>query len=446
MALTGMDIYKLLPQTNCGDCGNPTCLAFAMQVASKQTSVEECPHISDEALEELGSASQPPQKLVSIGPEGNRLEIGNETVMFRHEEKFHNQPGIAVTVRDTDDVSEKADRIAALHFEHMGEDISVDTVALVCDSEDEATFTDAAKKLADELNYPMVLIADTADLLCSAAEEIADAKPLLWEREGPSDELVECAADNGLPVVVEGDLEECDSRTPEVKEAGVEEIVLCPGNVSPAESLEFLTISRRAALKETHRPLGYPVLIRSFADSPERQSMEGVHATQKYAGIVALDPDSPEYILPILIARQSVYIDPQVPVQVEEEIHAVGEPDAESPLLVTTNFALTFYSVLSETEASHTPARILPVDTEGTSVLTAWAAGEFGGSKVADAIKDSGVMDELDDGYRNPVIPGLVAVISGELEEELGEEVIVGPREASGIPVFINEEWEKMVG
>jgi acetyl-CoA decarbonylase/synthase complex subunit gamma len=441
-----MDIYKLLPQTNCGDCGVPTCLAFAMQVASKQTSVEECPHVSDEALAELGAASQPPQKLVTIGPADNQIEIGNETVMFRHVEKFHRPPGVAVTVRDTEEVAQKAEKIKALQFEHMGKPITVDTVAAVCDSGDANSFKEAVTSLSETLGYPMVLIADSADALTAAAQAIVDDTPLLWERQGPSDALIEFAADNDLPVVVEGDLETCDEKSQKARDAGVEEMVLCPGDASPAQSLEFLTISRRAALRKTYRPLGYPVLIRSSAEDPMRQSLEASHAVLKYAGIVVVDIDSPEYVMPVLIARQSIYIDPQVPVQVEEEIHEVNEPGPEAPLLVTTNFALTFYSVLSEVEASHVPARIMPVDTEGTSVLTAWAAGKFGGEKIANALKSSGAMDDIAEGYGRPIIPGLVAVISGELEEELGESVIVGPREASGIPAFLNEQWEDLFG
>lgn len=446
MALTGLEIYKLLPQTNCGDCGVPTCLAFAMKVASKQSSLEECPHVSDEAKETLGAASQPPQKLVKIGPKDNQLEIGNETVMFRHEEKFFHQPGIAVLVKDSEDVAAKAEKIEKMQFEHMGQPIIVDMVAVSCESGDGDTLKEAASKVSDSLGYPMVLIADEAGQLESAANALEDDKPLLWEKGGPSDELIELAADAGLPIVVEGDLETCDELAQKAKDAGIEEMVLCPGEISPAKGLEFLTVSRRAALRKSHRPLGFPVLMRPSAEDPAQQSLEAVHYVLKYAGIVVTDLDSPEYLLPVVTARQSVYIDPQVPVQVEAKLHEVNEPDENAPLLVTTNFALTFYSVLSEVESSHVPSRILAVDTEGTSVLTAWAAGDFGAEQVADALTKSGAFDVVADSYQSPVIPGLVAVISGELEEEIGKSVIVGPREASGIPPFLNHEWPDMVG
>jgi acetyl-CoA decarbonylase/synthase complex subunit gamma len=365
--------------------------------------------------------------------------------MFRHEEKFCHPPGLAVRVGDGDDLEEKVEAIKALEAEHMGQELRVETIALHCESGDAGTLADAAEKLAEDPGYPIVLVADEASQLEDAARAVADDRPLLWERGGPSDDLVELAAELELPLVVEGTLEECDEKAQEVADAGVEDIVLSPGDTDPADALEFLTIARRAALRKSHRPMGYPVLVQTQAEEPEQETLEAMHYVLKYAGIVVTDIHSPEYMLPVLTARQSIYIDPQVPVQVEPGVHEVNEPGDEAPLLVTTNFSLTYYSVLSEVEASHVPARIVTVDTEGTSVLTAWAAGDFGGTQVAEALKDSGAFEALKEEYRKPVIPGLVAVISGELEEEAGHEVIVGPREASELPAFLNNQWPELV-
>ncbi len=446
MALTGLDIYKLLPQTNCGDCGVPTCLAFAMKVASKQAAVDECPHVSDEAQNELGAASAPPQKLVTVGTGDKKLQIGNETVMFRHEEKFHHPPGIAVMVDDSEDVEEKAEKIAALHFERIGEEIFVDTVALNCSSGDGGKLLEAARKLHDKLGFPLVLMAADQAPLCQAGEELAELRPLLYQRGGPGEDLVATAAEKGLPLVVEGDLESCDAAAQEAKEAGVEEMVLCPGAVKPAGAVEFMTLARRAALQKNHRPMGYPTLVQAGMEDPALQSMEACRYVAKYAGIVVLTVDSPEYVLPVLTMRQSIYIDPQVPVQVEPGIYEINEPDAKAPLLVTTNFSLTYYSVLSEVESSRVPVRILAVDTEGTSVLTAWAADKFGAEQVNEAFRKTDALEKLDEGHRKPVIPGLVAVISGELQEESGCDVLVGPKEASGLPKYLKNEWDKLVG
>jgi len=446
MAVTGLDIYKLLPKTNCGDCGVPTCLAFAMKVAAKQAALEDCPHVSEEAKQALGAASQPPQKLVTVGSGDAAIQIGNETVMFRHEEKFHHPCGIGIVVEDTDDLASRADAIRKLSFERMGEMISVDMVAVNCSSGDPQKLLEAARKLQDELGLAMVLIADSSEKLQPAAEALAEARPLLWERGGPSDALIELAAAAGLPIVLEGDLEKCDADAQKAKDAGIEEMVLCPGEVGPLEALQFLTTSRRAALKRTYRPLGYPALVRAWAEDPVQQSLEASHYVDKYAGIVLMSVDRPEYVLPVLTARQSIYIDPQVPVQVEPKVYEINEPDEKSPLLITTNFSLTYYCVLGEVDNSRVPARILAVDTEGTSVLTAWAADKFGPEQIKEAIEKSGVFDKLAEGYRRPVIPGLVAVISGELSEEIGQKVIVGPKEASGIPRFLAAEWPKLVG
>jgi acetyl-CoA decarbonylase/synthase complex subunit gamma len=448
MALTGLDVYKLLPQTNCGDCGVPTCLAFAMKVAAKQAALDECPHVSEESQEEMGAASAPPQKLVTIGSGDWALKIGNETVMFRHDEKFHHPCGIGVMVKDTDDVAARAEGIKALSFERMGEIIDVDVVALRCASGDGQKLLDAARQLHQALSLPLVLIADSADQLAPAAEAMAEERPLLWEREGPSEELLQAAADAKpkLPVVIEGDLQKCDADVQSAKDAGLDEMVLCPGEAGPLEALEFLTASRRAALKRNYRPLGYPVLACASSEEPAQLALEACQYVLKYAGIVLMDLDDPAFVLPVLVSRQSIYIDPQVPVQVEPKVHEINSPNEASPLLVTTNFSLTYYSVLGEVEASRVPTRILTVDTKGTSVLTAWAADEFGPEQIKAAIDKSGVFDELGENYRKPVIPGLVAVISGELSEELGQQVIVGPKEASGITRFLKNEWPALVG
>jgi len=446
MALTGLDIFKLLPRTNCGDCGVPTCLAFAMKVAAKQAALDVCPHVSDESKEALGAASQPPQKLVTIGSGEKALKIGNETVMFRHDEKFHHPCGIAVLVDDTDDADAKAEAVRKLSFERIGQRIAVDTVAVRCASGDGAKLAQAALKINGALGLPIVLIADSADQLAPAVEALKDARPLIWERKGPSDAAISLAAAAKLPLVVEGDLEKCDADTQKAKDAGVEEMVLCPGEVGPREALQFLTIARRAAIKRNYRPLGYPAIVYAWAQDAVEQCLEAVHYVTKYAAIVVMSQDSPEYVLPVLVARQGIYQDPQVPAQVEAKVYEILSPDDKAPLFITTNFSLSYYSVLGEVEASRVPARILAVDTKGTSVLTAWAADEFGAEQIAAAIRKSGVLEELAEGYRKPILPGLVAVVSGELAEELGQEVIVGPKEASGIQSFVKREWPNLVG
>jgi acetyl-CoA decarbonylase/synthase, CODH/ACS complex subunit gamma len=95
MPLSGLDIFKLLPKTNCKDCGFPTCLAFAMQLAAGKAELEKCPHVSEEAAEALAEASQPPILKVEIGTEMKHLRSGRDSP-FRHDRTFVNPNAFAV--------------------------------------------------------------------------------------------------------------------------------------------------------------------------------------------------------------------------------------------------------------------------------------------------------------------------------------------------------------
>jgi acetyl-CoA decarbonylase/synthase complex subunit gamma len=125
---------------------------------------------------------------------------------------------------------------------------------------------------------------------------------------------------------------------------------------------------------------------------------------------------------------------------VEQKLYAVGEPDENAPVMFTTNFSLTYYSVEGEVEASRVPAWILAVDTEGTSVLTAYSGDKLNEKVVKGAM--TAVKLEETVKHRKLIIPGLVAVMSGKLEEETGWEILVGPREASVLPKYLQEVWK----
>ncbi len=125
MALTGLEIYKHLPKTNCKDCGFPTCLAFAMKMATKQVSLDKCPHVTAQGKAALESASRPPIQLVVIGTGDAEVKVGNETQLYRHEEKFHRPTAVAVRLSDTLDdsaLAARADAIGKLAFERVGAD------------------------------------------------------------------------------------------------------------------------------------------------------------------------------------------------------------------------------------------------------------------------------------------------------------------------------------
>ncbi|MEF9427068.1 MAG: hypothetical protein L0956_07810, partial [Candidatus Mariimomonas ferrooxydans] len=174
-------------------------------------------------------------------------------------------------------------------------------------------------------------------------------------------------------------------------------------------------------------------------DEPILETAIASIAIAKYASIVILSSINQWKNLVIFTLRQNIYTDPQVPMQVEQKIYKIGEPTADSPLLITTNFSLTYFIVSGEVENSKVPSWLAVMDCEGLSVLTAWAAGKFTASKIAQFIKESGTESQIGD--KELIIPGQVAILSGALEEKLeGWKITVGPREANAIPSFLQNK------
>lgn len=444
MALTGLDIYKLLPKTNCGECKSPTCLAFAMRVAQKQASIEECPYVTDEAKAQLGAASAPPIQLVTIGTGDFKIEIGNETVLFRHEETFHHPSGVAVTVSDAlseDEIAARADKIVHLIFERVGTRIAVDMVCVNNDSGDPAKFAAAAKVVSEKCPMAIILNSENPDALKAALDVCGEKRPLLYGANANNYEKVAALAkEKNCPVGVKADgLEALADLTQKVAAAGVKELVVDSGARSAQKTLEDLTKVRRYALRKSFRPLGYPMIAFATDGDPMVTVLNGATYIAKYAGIVVTDAIEPWQLMPLLTVRQNIYTDPRKPLQVEPGIHAVGDATSSSPLLLTTNFSLTYYTVEGEVESSKVPTNILVVDTEGTSVLTAWAAEKFTTEQIATAMNKYEI--EAVASHKKIVIPGLIAVESGKLQDETGWEVVVGPKEASGIPSYLKANW-----
>jgi acetyl-CoA decarbonylase/synthase complex subunit gamma len=160
----------------------------------------------------------------------------------------------------------------------------------------------------------------------------------------------------------------------------------------------------------------------------------------KYGGIIVLSDFRGEALFPLLVLRMNLYSDPQRPLATTEGIYDIGGPGENSPVLVTSNFSLTYFIVSGEIENSRVPTYLIVKDTEGLSVMTAWAAGKFGADNIAALVKKSGIADKVK--HRKLIIPGYIASESGGLEEELpGWQVIVGPREGAHIPPFL-KNWK----
>ena len=444
MGLSGLQIYKLLPKTNCKECSYPTCLAFAMKLAAKQAELAACPYVSEEAKAALEAASAPPIRLVTVGSCDTKVEVGNETVLFRHEKTFYHRPGLFVRLKDTMPLSEfeaAVQQIMDYSLERVGIELRVDGVAIENASGDAAKFASYVAAVRAKTEHPLVLIASDAASMASALEQTDGSAPLIYAATADNwNEMADLATKHKAPLAVraDGDLGALAELAEQVKSVGVEDIVLDPGTRDLHGSLVALTQVRRLALKSNFRPLGHPIV--SFpgekADSAEQEAIQAVQHIAKYAGIIVLDHFDPATIYPLLTLRLNIYTDPQKPIQVSPGLYEISSPQPESPLLVTTNFSLTYFSVAGEVEGSGRPAWLLVVDSEGMSVLTGWAAGKFDAEKIAKSVQQFGIPGKI--GHKKIVIPGLVSTISGDLEEELpGWEILVGPREAIHIPAYL---------
>ena len=446
MPIAGSEIVKMLPgKRPCKDCGFPTCFAFAMKLASGGTTVDKCPYLSEETKDKLLDLLAPPIKLVTIGSEDNAVKIGNEEVIYRHEKTFVHSPGIALLISDKEEntkIEEKIKKIKELQFPWVGVNLEANLLALCFESGDKGKFLALVKKVNDSTtDVGTVLISEDMDALFAARDICADRRPLLYPITKENiDEAIPKIKANLTPVGLRGgSIEELVPLTTKLKDAGIEELVLDAGSKNLMEAIRDQTFIRKAALKQGFKPLGYPTIGFPCFMAKDRlqEVLVGSAFINKWASIIVFSDFDKHSLLPLLVQRLNIYTDPRFPMAVEEKYYEVGEPDEYSPVLVTSNWALTYFLVSSAVEATKVPAYVCVKDAEGLGVLTAWAAGKFSGDSVGTFIKKSGIEDKVK--HRKLVIPGKVSRIKGELEDalDLKWEITIGPRETTGIGAFL---------
>ena len=447
MALTGIQIYKLLPKTNCGDCGVPTCLAFAMNLAAGKAELASCPHVSEEATAELSDAAAPPIRPVEIGVAERKLKVGGETVLFRHEKTFVNPTGIAVLVTDAmgdEDVDGRLERFKTLEYERVGLTLRADLVAVKSMAGDAGKFEALAAKVKEQTDGGIILITEDAGVMEAGLKACADRKPLIYAAtKENADAMASLAKEHKCPLAVKGNgLDEVSELTTKLMEDGLNDLVIDAGAREVKQAFENEISIRRGALQKKYKPLGFPTIAFpcEMADELMKESLIASMFVAKYGAIVVLSDLQGHSLFPLLLARMNIFTDPQRPMATSAGIYEIGGPDENSPVMVTCNFSLTYFIVSGEIETSRVPTWLIVVDTEGLSVLTAWAAGKFGGDTVGILFKKCGIMEKVS--HKKVIIPGYAAAILGDLEEELGDwEVQVGPRESSHIPAYL-KEWK----
>ena len=443
MALTGIQIFKLLPKTNCKECGVPTCLAFAMNLASGKAELDSCPYVSDEAREQLAEASAPPIRPVAVGKGVRAATAGGETVQYRHEKTFYNPTLLAATIASDiadSDLETKLKSWNAFQYERVGLNLRPELVALKDVNGDKDAFANAAKKIAETSEFNLVLMTEDPGVMKAAVEVCGFKRPLMYAAtDNNVDDLGAMAKEQNLPLAVRADsVEGLVPLTEKLSEMGVKDIVLDPGSREIKQAHQDQVAIRRAALKDLNRSVAYPTITfpSEMASNLDMETLIAATFVAKYGGIVVLSDFAGESLFPLLLERLNIFTDPQRPMTVTEGIYEINNPDENSAVMVTTNFALTYFIVSGEIEGSRVPAWLLIKDSEGLSVMTAWAAGKFAGDEVGMFVKKSGIADKIK--HQELIIPGYAAAIAGDVEEELpGWAITVGPREAAHIPGFL---------
>jgi acetyl-CoA decarbonylase/synthase complex subunit gamma len=447
MPLTGIEIFKLLPKTNCGECGVPTCLAFAMSLAAGKAELSACPYVSDEAKEKLEEASAPPIRPVTIGAGERAIKVGGETVMFRHEKRFENPSGFAILISDSmaeAEIDSRIERFNKLQYERVGLTLRTKLVALKCESQEATKFEALVAKVKQKSDADIILMSDNPDMLAAGLAVCTDRKPLLYAATKDNiEQVASLAKDNACPVAVKADgLEGLAELTTKLNQSGIKDIVIDSGARTLRQAFEDQIIIRRAALEKKFRSLGYPTIIlaNEMTENPMKEALIAAIFVAKYGGIIVLSDFQGESLFPLLVLRMNIFTDPQRPLATTEGVYQIGGPNEDSPVLLTSNFSLTYFIVSGEIESSRVPCYLLVKDTEGLSVMTAWAAGKFGADTIAPFVKKCGIADEIK--HRKIIIPGYIAIESGGLEEELPDwEILVGPREGAHIPAYL-KTWK----
>jgi len=413
-----------------------------MKLAAKQAELAACPYVTEEAKAQLAAAAAPPIRLVTIGRGERKVEVGNETVLFRHDKTFFHPPGLMVRVKDTqpiDMIEKRAQEVDGYSVDYVGLELRFDGLAVENASGEASAFASAVERV-QETGLPLILVSSDPGAMEAALAKSDGTSPLIYAADEENWEAMsELAKRHQAPLAVRASgLEPLVELVEKVRGAGVEDLVLDPGCRGFDDCLVTFTHIRRLVLQKNFRPLGFPLIAfpGEGANSPEEEAILAGQHIAKYAGFVVMEDFDPALAYPLLTLRQNIYTDPREPIQVTPGIYEFGKPASDSPLLITTNFSITYFSVANEVEGSGIPSWLLVADSEGLSVLTGWAAGKFDADKIAKTVKSTGIEERVS--HRKLTIPGAVAVLSGELEDELpGWEISVGPREAVDLPAYL---------
>lgn len=460
--ISPLDVYKLLPRTNCKECGDENCMAFATKVVNREIFLESCTPLLEEDkykknYQKIWDMVKPPVKSVTVGTGENAVTIGGEFVMYRHEFTYYNPTAIAIDISDEmtkEEIENRSKLIQNFEYNYIGQNLRLDLIAVRSTSSDPEKFSIAVKEVIKNTNLPLILCSHNPEVVKAGLEASKNKRPLIYAATKDNWlEMTELASTYNSPLVVSApnDLDLLRSLSNTILEYGIEDIVLDSGtfpNEGLGKNINHLTMLRRASCKKYDELLGFPLMgnpmvvwlenTKSIEDVKWKEAYLASMLITRYSDIIVLHSLDGWVLLPLVILRENLYTDPRKPVAVDAELKVIGKPNENSPVLFTTNFALTYYTVASDIEKID--CYLIVIDTEGNSVESAVAGRKLTADKVGEAIKEFEIEQKVK--HKKLIIPGRAARLSGEIEEVTGWDVLVGPLDSSGIIKFLNEKWK----
>ena len=462
--LSPIDIYMQLPKTNCKKCGLENCMAFATKLVNRETALEFCKPLLEEkqyakAYEKLWNMLKPPVKEVTIGVGDKSVKIGGKLVMYRHEFTFHNPTPIAIDVTDEmsdEELVSRTKKVESFSYIYIGKELKLNMVAVRSTSKDPEKFKAAVKKVGENTQLPLILCSLQPEVIEAGLMAMPKSRPMIYAATKDNwKDMAELALMYNCPLAIfaPNDLKLLRSLAKTLMEYGVKELLLDPGTFSDeglSDTVSNFTMLRRAACRKGDDLLGFPLIGTPITAWTQRDDIPEVNMWNeaylagmllaRYADLLIMHSNEGWVLLPNVILRQNIYTDPRKPVAVETGVKTFGEPGENSPVLITTNFALTYYTVASDIESAGLDCYLIVIDTEGLAVDSSVAGRKLTSDKVAETLKETKIEEKVK--HRKLIIPGKAARLSGEIQELSGWEVLVGPRDSSEIPKFLQDHWK----
>ncbi|MDK6028772.1 acetyl-CoA decarbonylase/synthase complex subunit gamma [Ignisphaera sp. 4213-co] len=463
---TPIEVYQLLPKTNCGKCGEPNCMAFAVKLVNFDATVEQCPPLVEdksyaESLQKLRALLSPPVREVVVKSSKRVVKIGGEYVMYRHELRYMNPAAIAIDVDDSmdkDTILKRVETIEKFEYEYVGRKLKLDLIAVRSVTNDPKQFAKTVQIVAENSSLPLILCSTNPTVIEAGFNVLPqEHRPLIYAATKDNwRDMAELSKrfDAPLAIASPGDLDTLVSLVATLSEGlGLNDLVLDPGTFVGLNGLAYtvkaFTWLRHKAANDLWKYAGYPLIGTPISvwtqlegDVMDKMWWEAIMATllmTRYADVLIMHSLDGWVLLPQVMWRFQLYTDPRKPVAVPAGVREIGKPDEKSPVLVTTNYALTYSIVLSDVEKAKVNAWLVVVDTEGLAVDVAVAGRKFTGEKVAEVIKAAELDKKVK--YKVLIIPGKAARVSGDVEDATGWKVVVGPMDSSEIGKFIEKMW-----